>query len=106
MFSSVCCINFFKHYNKNMKHIEFFIKYYKFYYDIEIAYAPKWIFDKKRQENLKHNYENIEIFHNDKNKEFNYVCLFDKNNKKYYKKISLMSVKEKRQFIADYLSNK
>lgn len=87
-----------------MKHLKFFIKYYKYYYDMEIAYAPDWIFDEKRQQRLRFNYNNREVFHNDQDKEISHVCLWDKNGKKYYKKMSMMSTKEKRQFVADFLS--
>lgn len=87
-----------------MKHLQFFLKYYKYYYDGEIAYIPEWVFDSKRQQRLKHNYENLEVFHNDDGKNFDQVCLMSKAGKKYYKKMSLMSHKEKRRFIADYLS--
>jgi hypothetical protein len=87
-----------------MKHLKFFIKYYKYYYDLEIAYVPDWIFDEKRQQRLRFNYNNREVFHNDQDKEISHVCLWDKNGKKYYKKMSMMSVKEKRQFVADFLS--
>ena len=87
-----------------MKHLKFFIKYYKYYYDLEIAYVPDWIFDEKRQQRLRFNYNNREVFHNDQDKEISHVCLWDKNGKKYYKKMSLMSTKEKRQFVADFLS--
>lgn len=87
-----------------MKHLKFFIKYYKYYYDMEIAYVPDWIFDEKRQQRLRFNYNNREVFHNDQDKEISHVCLWDKNGKKYYKKMSMMSTKEKRQFVADFLS--
>lgn len=87
-----------------MKHLKFFIKYYKYYYDLEIAYVPDWIFDEKRQQRLRFNYNNREVFHNDQDKEISHVCLWDKNGKKYYKKMSMMSTKEKRQFVADFLS--
>ena len=89
-----------------MKHLQFYLKYYKYYYDMEIAYTPDWIFDNKRQQRLHFKYDDPQVFHNDKDKEHKYVCLLSKEGKKYYKKISLMSVKEKRQFIADFLSGK
>lgn len=88
-----------------MKHIKFYLKYYKYYYGLEIAYTPDWIFDSKRQDRLKFNYNNPEVFHNDRDKEYGYVCLISsKEGEKYYKKMSMMSQKEKRQFVADYLS--
>lgn len=91
-------------YNKNMKHINFYIKYYKYYYNMEIAYTPDWIFDEKRQQRLHFNYNNREVFHNDRGKEYRYVCLMSKEGEKYYKEMSMMSTKEKRQFVADFLS--
>jgi hypothetical protein len=87
-----------------MRHLKFFIKYYKDYYDGERAYVPDWVFDEKRQQRLGHNYENAEIFHNDSDKNFDHICLMSKAGKKYYKKMTMMSRKEKRQFVADYLS--
>lgn len=93
-------------YNKNMKHINFYIKYYKYYYNMEIAYAPDWIFDEKRQQRLKFNHNNSRVFHNDRDKEYRYVCLMSKEGEKYYKEMSMMSTKEKRQFVADFLSGK
>lgn len=65
---------------------------------------PDWIFDEKRQQRLRFNYNNREVFHNDQDKEISHVCLWDKNGKKYYKKMSMMSIEEKRQFVADFLS--
>ena len=84
-----------------MKHIKFYIKYYKYYYNLEISYMPDWIFDNKRQKRIRNR---PEVFHNDTDKEYDYVCLMSKEGKKYYKKMSMMSDKEKRQFVADFLS--
>ena len=68
---------------------------------MEIAYTPDWIFEKERQKRI-HNSPNV--FHNDTGKDFDQICLLSKSGKKYYKKMSMMSHKEKRQFIADFLS--
>lgn len=87
-----------------MKHLRFFLKYYKYYHEGEVAYTPDWIFEEKRQKRLHFNYEDPEVFHNDKYKNFSHVCLWSKDGSKYYKKISMMSKKEKMQFIKDYLS--
>ncbi len=87
-----------------MKHLQFFLKYYKYYHDLEIAYTPDWIFDKKRQQRLHLKYDDITVFHNDEGKNFDQICLMSKSGKKYYKKMSMMSNKEKMRFIADFLS--
>lgn len=87
-----------------MKHLQFFLKYYKYYYDMEIAYTPDWIFDSKRQQRLHFRYDSQEVFHNDDDKNFSHICLMSKAGKKYYKQMTMMSHKEKRQFIADFLS--
>lgn len=87
-----------------MEHLNFYLKYYKYYFDGEIAYTPDYLFEENRQKRLKFNYDSPEVFHNDKDKEFDYVCLWSVDKKKWYKKMSLMSVSEKRQFIADFLS--
>lgn len=71
---------------------------------MEIAYTPDWIFDEKRQQRLKFNYNNSRVFHNDSGKEYRYVCLMSKEGEKYYKEMSMMSTEEKRQFVADFLS--
>ena len=87
-----------------MEHLQFFIKYYKYYYDFEIAYIPDWIFGSERQKRLHFNYDDPAVFHNDEGKNFDQICLTSKSGKKYYKRMSMMSHKEKRRFVADFLS--
>jgi len=87
-----------------MKHLKFYLKYYKYYYDLEIEYTPDYVFEEKRQQRLKFNYDSSEVFRNDKDKEFSHVFIRGRDGKRYYKKRSMMSIKEKRQFVADYLS--
>lgn len=65
---------------------------------------PDWILSKERQQRLHLKYDNALVFHNDDGKNFDQICLLSKSGKKYYKKMSMMSHKEKRQFIADFLS--
>lgn len=87
-----------------MEHLQFFIKYYKYYYDFEIAYTPDYVLDPKRQQRLHFKYDDPAVFHNDDGKNFDHICLMSKSGKKYYKKMSMMSIREKRIFIKDYLS--